>query len=88
MGRESEKNTPRPGPCRGAARGVVPGARVFRGPRGHVTNTTGKPWKRGGRLNTSLRYFNRYDFGLCGCQKHVASPFIQCFKCIKISLII
>jgi len=48
---------------------------------------SGQPRRSGGRLNTSWRQFNRYDFGLCGCQKHLASPFIQCFKCIKISLI-
>jgi len=41
---------------------------------------SGQPRKSGGRLNTSWRYFNRYDFGLCGCQKHLASSFIECLK--------
>ena len=34
------ENTPRPGPLSGAGRGMWPGARVFGGPGGPVTNST------------------------------------------------
>ena len=61
QGQGTIKSMPRPGPFSGPGRGIGPGACVFRGPGGPVTNTSCK----GCRL-MFLMFFHILKTG-CGC---------------------